>query len=85
MLKESILDEYLMSVCFSFFSLTSRYDSTGIELRIPTFSSGEDFFDCFSDAFSDYSRYSSIQPAYSLFSSSSLVLYWVQSIHHGKK
>lgn len=59
----------------SFSIWCTRYDSTGIELRIPVYSTGDDFFDCFSDAFSDYSRFSSIQPAYFILYIYSLVLY----------
>lgn len=33
---------------------------------IPSFDLDDDFFECFSDAFYQYSRFSSIQPALSL-------------------
>lgn len=44
-----------------------RYDSADVELTVPTIELDEDFFDCFSDAFYQYSRFSVIQPAYRLF------------------
>ena len=46
------------------FPFTSRYDSAGVELKLPVYNTGDDFFECFSDAFTQYSRFSSIQPAY---------------------
>ena len=35
-----------------------------IELIIPTMEEGEDFFECFQDIFFNYSRFSTIQPAF---------------------
>ena len=46
------------------FILTSSYDSADVELKLPIYNTGDDFFECFSDAFTQYSRFSSIQPAY---------------------
>ena len=44
------------------------YDSADADLVIPIYEEGDDFFECFGDVFYDYSRFSSIQPAY--------VCYW---------
>ena len=42
------------------------YDSADADLVIPIYEEGDDFFECFGSVFYDYSRFSSIQPAYVL-------------------
>ena len=44
--------------------MARSYDSADVELTVPSIELDEDFFDCFSDAFYQYSRFSIIQPAY---------------------
>lgn len=38
-----------------------------IELIVPTMEEGDDFFECFQDIFFNYSRFSTIQPAFPFF------------------
>jgi len=42
------------------------YDSADADLVIPLYEEDDDFFECFGNVFYDYSRFSSIQPAYVL-------------------
>lgn len=44
------------------------YDSMDIELVVPTMEEGEDFFECFQDLFYNYSRFSTVQPAFAMYS-----------------
>lgn len=67
-------------------AVDSRYDSADIELVVPTMEEGDDFFECFRDIFYNYSRFSTIQPAFgSSYAVSSVVRFWERSTRPGSK